>query len=93
VITAAAAIMVVVFGSFMFEDNRIVKLFGLGLGVAVMLDATVVRMLLVPATMELLGERNWWLPGWLARSLPVIHVESTQHALEPFSVRVEDNLD
>jgi hypothetical protein len=43
--------------------------------------------------MELLGERNWWLPGWLARSLPVIHVESTQHALEPFSVRVEDNLD
>lgn len=82
VITAAAAIMVVVFGSFMFEDNRIIKLFGLGLGVAVLLDATVVRMLLVPATMELLGERNWWLPGWLARVLPVIHVEGEAHALE-----------
>ncbi len=89
VITAAAAIMVVVFGSFMFEDNRIVKLFGLGLAVAVMLDATVVRMLLVPATMELLGERNWWLPGWLARSLPVIHVEGSRHALEPAPVRDE----
>jgi RND superfamily putative drug exporter len=95
VITAAAAIMVVVFGSFMFEDNRIVKLFGLGLAVAVMLDATVVRMLLVPATMELLGERNWWLPGWLARALPVIHVEDTRHALElePVPVRVEDDVD
>ncbi|MBT5774816.1 MAG: MMPL family transporter, partial [Dehalococcoidia bacterium] len=83
VITAAAAIMVVVFGSFMFEDNRIIKLFGLGLGVAVMLDATIVRMLLVPATMELLGERNWWLPGWLGRVLPVINVEGEAHALEP----------
>jgi RND superfamily putative drug exporter len=75
VITAAAAIMAVVFGSFMFEDNRIVKLFGLGLAVAVLLDASVVRMLLVPAAMELLGERNWWLPAWLARALPVVHVE------------------
>ncbi|MBK5223211.1 MAG: MMPL family transporter [Acidimicrobiia bacterium] len=75
VITAAAAIMVVVFGSFMFEDDRIIKLFGLGLSFAVLLDATVVRMLLVPATMELLGERNWWLPGWLDRLLPRIDVE------------------
>jgi RND superfamily putative drug exporter len=63
VITAAAAIMVVVFGSFMFEDIREVKLFGLGLAVAILLDATLVRMLLVPATMELLGDRNWWMPG------------------------------
>ena len=89
VITAAAAIMVVVFGSFMFEDNRIIKLFGLGLAVAVALDATVVRMLLVPATMELLGERNWWLPSWLARSMPVLHVEGSRHALEPAPVLVE----
>ena len=59
VITAAAAIMIVVFGSFMFEDNRIIKLFGLGLAMAVFLDASLVRMLLVPATMELLGHRNW----------------------------------
>ncbi len=83
VITAAAAIMVVVFGSFMFEDNRIVKLFGLGLAVAVLLDATVVRMLLVPAVMELLGERNWWLPGWLGRLLPVVHIDGS--AREPLA--------
>jgi putative drug exporter of the RND superfamily len=75
VITAAAAIMVVVFGSFLFEDNRIIKLFGVGLAVAVALDATIVRLLLVPATMELLGERNWWLPRWLDRILPRIDVE------------------
>ena len=75
VITAAAAIMVVVFGSFVFEDDRIIKLFGVGLAMAVLLDATVVRMLLVPATMELLGSRNWWLPAWLDRVIPVIHVE------------------
>ena len=75
VITAAAAIMVVVFGSFVFEDDRIIKLFGIGLAVAILLDATVVRMLLVPATMELLGERNWWLPGWLNRTLPRINIE------------------
>ena len=78
VITAAAAIMVVIFGSFVFEDDRIIKLFGLGLAVAVLLDATVVRMLLVPATMELLGRRNWWLPAWLDRLLPVIHVEAQE---------------
>ena len=75
VITAAAAIMVVIFGSFMLEDDRIIKLFGLGLATAILLDATIVRMLLVPATMELLGERNWWLPGWLDRSLPRISIE------------------
>jgi RND superfamily putative drug exporter len=75
VITAAAAIMVVVFGSFLLEDDRLVKLFGIGLSVAVLLDATVVRMLLVPATMELLGDRNWWIPRWLDRILPTIHVE------------------
>jgi RND superfamily putative drug exporter len=75
VITAAAAIMVVVFGSFLLEDNRIIKLFGTGLALAVLLDATLVRMLLVPATMELLGDKNWWLPKWLDRILPVLHVE------------------
>ena len=75
VITAAALIMVVVFGSFLLESNRTVKLFGIGLATAVLLDATVVRMLLVPATMELLGDRNWWLPRWLDRILPRIDVE------------------
>jgi len=75
VITAAAAIMVVVFGAFLLEDDRVVKLFGVGLAVAVFLDATVVRMVLVPATMQLLGDRNWWLPRWLDRLLPRIDVE------------------
>ena len=75
VISAAAAIMVVVFGSFVLEDGRIVKVFGTGLGMAVLLDATLVRMLLVPATMELLGERNWWIPRWIDRRLPHLHVE------------------
>jgi len=77
VITAAAAIMVVVFGSFLLENDRVIKVFGTGLATAVFLDATVVRMLLVPATMELLGDRNWWLPRWLGRLLPQIHVEGT----------------
>jgi len=75
VITSAAAIMVCVFGSFLLEDMRQIKLFGLGLAVAVFIDATIVRMLLVPATMELLGDRNWWLPKWLDKLLPRISVE------------------
>ncbi len=75
VITAAAAIMVFVFGSFILENDRTVKLMGVGLASAILLDATIVRMLLVPATMELLGDRNWWLPKWLDRILPNIDVE------------------
>jgi RND superfamily putative drug exporter len=75
VITAAAAIMVTVFGSFIFGDNRVVKEFGLGLAAAILIDATLVRMVLVPATMELLGEANWYLPRWLDRILPRIHIE------------------
>jgi putative drug exporter of the RND superfamily len=76
VITAAAAIMVVVFGSFLGESDRVVKLFGLGLSIAVLIDATIVRLLLVPATMELLGDRNWWIPRWLDRILPRVHIEA-----------------
>jgi RND superfamily putative drug exporter len=79
VISAAAAIMVVVFGAFLLEDDRIVKLFGVGLAVAVMLDATLVRMLLVPATMALLGRSNWWIPRWLDRILPKLNVEGPTH--------------
>ena len=75
IITVAAAIMVVVFGSFLLEPTRVIRLMGTGLAVAVLLDATVVRMLLVPATMELLGDRNWWIPKWLDRILPTINVE------------------
>jgi RND superfamily putative drug exporter len=76
VITAAAAIMVCVFASFVLGEDRAIKLFGLGLAVAVLVDATVVRLVLVPATMELLGDWNWWLPRWLDRALPAIHVEA-----------------
>ena len=75
VITAAAAIMVVVFGSFVLEDNRVIRLFGLGLATAIAIDATLVRMLIVPSTMELLGARNWWLPRWLDRIIPNLRVE------------------
>lgn len=85
VISAAAAIMVFVFGSFLLEPNRQIKLFGVGLATAVFLDATVVRMVLVPATMELLGKINWWLPAWLDRVLPKLNVEGT-HRPEPVPV-------
>ncbi len=80
VITAAAAIMVFVFGSFILETDRIVRLMGFGLAVAVFLDATIVRMLLVPATMELLGDRNWWLPKWLDRIIPNVNIEGSSLA-------------
>jgi RND superfamily putative drug exporter len=75
VITAAALIMVCVFGAFVLGNDRQLKLFGLGMAVAVAVDATIVRMILVPATMELLGSRNWWMPAWLDRILPRIEVE------------------
>jgi RND superfamily putative drug exporter len=75
VITAAAGIMVTVFAAFMLSDQVLVKVIGLGLSTAVLLDAAIVRMVLVPSTMELLGDRNWWLPGWLDRVLPQVHIE------------------
>ena len=67
--------MITVFLSFVLGQDVFGKMFGIGLAAAVFIDATVVRMVLVPATMELLGDRNWWLPGWLERLLPNIHVE------------------
>ena len=76
VITAAALIMVFVFGSFALGPLIAIKELGVGLAIAVFLDATVVRMVLVPSTMELLGDLNWWLPKWLDRILPRIHVEA-----------------
>ena len=75
VISAAAAIMVTVFAAFMLSDQVLIKVFGLGLATAVLLDATLVRMVLVPSTMELLGDRNWWIPRWLDRILPELHLE------------------
>ncbi len=75
VITAAAAIMVSVFGGFMLGDDPTIKMVGLGLAAAVFLDATVIRLILVPATMVLFDEANWWLPGWLDRLLPHVDIE------------------
>ena len=70
VITAAALIMVAVFGAFALSPDVSLKLIGVGLATAILVDATVVRMVLVPAVMQLLGDRNWWLPGWLDRADP-----------------------
>jgi RND superfamily putative drug exporter len=82
VITAAAAIMVAVFLSFVLGfPDRSIKLFGLGLAVAIFVDATLVRMVLVPATMELLGDLNWWLPKWLDRLIPRFAIESEAEAI------------
>jgi putative drug exporter of the RND superfamily len=76
VITAAAAIMVVVFLAFVASPEVFLKLFGIGLASAIFLDATLVRMVLVPAVMQLLGKWNWWIPSWLERALPRIDVEA-----------------
>ncbi len=74
-ITAAAAIMVAIFGSFVTADLLELKQLGFALAVAIALDATLIRLVLVPATMRLLGARNWWLPAWLARLLPRLEVD------------------
>ena len=76
-ITAAATIMVLVFGAFVLGGMRIIELFGIGLATAVLLDALIVRSVLVPAVMILLGDRNWWLPAWLERVLPHMRIEGS----------------
>ena len=78
VITAAAAIMVTVFVSFMIGEDRIIKLFGLGLAAAVFIDAVIIRSVLVPAIMQLFGKSAWWIPAWLDRILPRSHVEPAE---------------
>ncbi len=78
VITAAALIMISVFGAFVLGDEPTIKMFGLGLAVAVFLDATVVRMLIVPAAMALLGDAAWKLPRWLDRVVPNVDIEGEQ---------------
>ena len=67
--------MVAVFAAFALSSEVFLKLIGIGLATAILVDATVVRMVLVPAVMQLLGERNWWLPRWLDRALPELHAE------------------
>jgi RND superfamily putative drug exporter len=75
VITAAAAIMIAVFAAFVPSQNVVLKVIGIGMAAAILLDATVVRLLLVPAVMHVLGRANWWMPAWLARRLPELHIE------------------
>jgi len=75
VITAAAAIMIVVFGAFLLSPDRMLKQFGLGLATAVLLDALLIRCIIVPAVLRLMGNRAWWLPRWLDRMLPRIALE------------------
>ncbi len=75
VITSAALIMICVFGGFVLGDDPVIKMMGLGLAVAIFVDATIVRIVLVPATMKLMGAANWWLPGWLDRLLPTIDID------------------
>jgi len=79
VITAAATIMFCVFASFALGGSLTIKLFGVALAAAVAIDAFVIRTILVPAVMELLGKRAWWLPDWLDRLLPRLHVEAEPH--------------
>ena len=75
--------MFCVFGSFVIGDVRVLKVFGLGLAVAVLIDATIVRLVLVPATMELLGKANWWFPKWLDRIVPTLDVEGEIEPMQP----------
>jgi putative drug exporter of the RND superfamily len=75
IITAAALIMIAVFGGFVLGDERAIKLFGIGLASAVFLDAFLLRTVLVPALMHLLGDRNWYLPTWLDRVTPRVSFE------------------
>ena len=92
VITAAAAIMIVVFSAFVPSTDIAVKIIGIGMVAAILIDATLVRMLLVPAVMHLLGDRNWWLPTWLDRRLPELSVEGHEEHYLPAPLPVEREL-
>jgi RND superfamily putative drug exporter len=83
VITAAASIMVLVFGSFALGDDRIIKMFGIGLASAVFFDAVIIRCLLVPAIMEILGRRAWYLPAWLDKRMPRVAIEAPEDRAGP----------
>ena len=83
VITSAALIMISVFTGFVLSDDPVTKMMGLGLATAILVDATIIRMVLVPATMKLMGNANWWLPAWLDRLLPTIDIEGESGLPEP----------
>jgi RND superfamily putative drug exporter len=83
VISAAAAIMVCVFGAFILGDDRAIKMVGFALAAAIFIDATIVRLILVPSAMELLGRANWWAPDWLIKRLPTIRVDTVEPEVAP----------
>jgi putative drug exporter of the RND superfamily len=83
VITSAALIMISVFLGFVLGEDPAIKMVGLGLAIAIFVDATIVRMILVPAAMKLMGDANWWIPGWLDRLLPTIDIEGDAALPEP----------
>jgi len=85
VITAAAAIMIAVFAAFIPSDNVILKVIGVGMAAAIFIDAVVIRMLLIPAVMHLLGRANWWMPRWLDRVVPQLHIEGQPEKYLPAS--------
>ena len=85
VITTAAAIMIAVFSSFVLDTDPTVKMLAIGMAAAVLIDASVIRMLLVPAVMSLLGQRAWWMPRWLDRVLPDLDIEGARHLAGPTS--------
>jgi putative drug exporter of the RND superfamily len=91
VISAAAAIMICVFLSFMLGDQRSIKEFGFGLAIAVFLDALVIRCVLLPAVLELLGERTWWLPAWIDSRLPRIRIEGHGAETEGLAVQLSED--
>jgi RND superfamily putative drug exporter len=89
--------MVAVFSAFALSPDVVLKALGVGLATAILVDATLVRLLLVPATMQLLGRANWWLPAWLDRVLPDLHIEGPAAARAvpelPTPRRSEDDVD
>jgi len=91
VITAAAAIMVAVFAAFIPSPDVVLKVIGVGMASAIFIDATVVRMLLVPSVMHLLGAGNWWMPEWLGRYLPELHIEGHPEAHLPATRPVDSS--
>ncbi len=90
VVAAAAVIMIAVFSGFMFEPDPVTKMFGFSLAAAIVLDAFVVRMILIPAVMDVMGERAWWLPAWLDRLLPEVDVEGEKlERVHPVTLSIE----
>jgi RND superfamily putative drug exporter len=90
VITAAAAIMVAVFAAFIPSPDLVLKVIGIGMASAIFIDATIVRMLLVPAVMHLLGRRNWWMPARFNRFVPQLHIEGRPEVHLPQPRRSEE---